>query len=1013
MRVSQQVSNKDRKRLEMTNFRGVDTASAKTAVATKRSVDMRNMENRDGTNHKRYGWVSDVEKSIFVENFPESIVGKNINLTFEASINNKKFIFIHIGNHLRVYSEYLNISNNGTTIHYIDLEGVENKKSYAFYSNGYVYFIGLGKMYAFGSFDNGETYEFKDLRNDVDFTYIPKVISQISPTSAVSDEQVNVDDFNLLTNYIRLGLTGVSNESSAIEYKLPRELDLAKDFKGEITYKKNGVISTKQITIDRTNQSLTVGETRQSSIGIYNGEEANKFIRFNNTQYVDSVWLSIGRMKEQTIVQYETPEAPVPSGTILEFSNGYKVAWNGRNLNLYKNDTIIRRIGYYTKSNAIREYKVLYCNWYYPFVVDTSTTIETTGEDWTANEIYITDINNHGAETSNIVYGKFPKMVSNPSLKIDNEVIGTISNTKMTIYQYATTASSSHTTYNIESPTMSDNIEIMGYDANYEPNVNLESMYIAELFGANGSSDRIFAVGVRNKDNIILDNLIYWTEYSDNENFQNGNAFTYWADTAYASIGATQADVVAMKRLNDSSLALFKEKINNEANFVILNASYIFTEAIGESNISETLLKVTSSAIDLPQNAINNDCFGNTVGSDILFLSKNGVYSLKISTGVAVERYCQERSEPIANLFKAVDFQNTKTPKAIVYKNKYYLYVYSKETNEDLVLVADARYKYTIDRNMDDTFNYEWYIWEHCPVNKWVIEEDKLGFYDFDGVLNFFEEDNYTDSRKVASSIAITRTDLVYNDAFIKENSMGFSYAIAQQNIGKKFKIEKGLCYQIRLSSNSIIYKYPDLTDTISSILTKFDITNPTEEDRAFAQSIYDFIRQTFIIKYNSESNAYLLYTIRDKEEVLVDGSIWSIYTNNSFYKFYEEQLDFVKAYWITPCLDLGATDFLKTLFTATIGIDDANYGGVYVGIKTRYDQRTKGFVAGGQFNMADLGFGEISLGKDFANAYTTKMKIRDFAYIQFYFGSNTGKDLAVNNITILYKYNTKNKGVH
>ena len=98
------------------------------------------------------------------------------------------------------------------------------------------------------------------------------------------------------------------------------------------------------------------------------------------------------------------------------------------------------------------------------------------------------------------------------------------------------------------------------------------------------------------------------------------------------------------------------------------------------------------------------------------------------------ERYAIERSSFINSMI--TKHKNLSAAKAIVFKNRYYLAI------DDIVYIADARYKTSPrDSDMNDSSNYEWWIWDNIKVEKWIIIDNELYFIDKDYQLSKFVDE--------------------------------------------------------------------------------------------------------------------------------------------------------------------------------------------------------------------------------------------------------------------------------
>ena len=944
---------KTRSRYELKSFRGVDTTSAPSEVATTRATYMQNFINRDGTNHKRYGWCEDLKGRIN---------GKVLS-TFNANIDGSNATFYeYLDTDLQkvdIKVVYKDDNGKEQTLSFEEYHyDLEESECQFYYSNGKVYIIGCGCFLCCGVFDTAKGLELKRIE---DVAFAPLVYTGISAngedTSVLKTEALY--DYNLLTNNVKFGLRGIEDNTkseSGTYYTLPHKCSF-----NESSY----------VLVNDTKYTPKLETTKVEKA--HSGGQGS-YIAKNGERYVTSLSFSLDNLR-----QYEKNRK---TGVEAYFSNNATLYWK------YETQTISN---HECDSVLYLDYKDVNGDEQHKICGGISSTKNITNVFGTAikygsymeksvdisdmvldsnNEIYITvKFTEIGGNLS--IYGTFPSSVSGDFVDESGNIKGNLNGKTLRFNQYVTLFDS---TKNVSGET---NIFVQCYDEEYKPKYNLNEAKFSCLFGADGACDRIFLSGVKltnqeseNDNGMECPNLVFWSEISDNVNFEN-NAFSYFPETSYATIGATQNAVTGMTRLNDSTLAIFREKQVGENNFSILTATYtsINSYTIGTTEYEEPVLKVSVASANMPQTAINNNCFG-ALANDVLFASDMGVYAIAISTGTSVERYALERSEPISNMFEYLDMANAK---AIVYKNKYYLaakYTKDDNTKEDIVLIADARYSYSLDRNMDDTYNYEWYMWTNCPVQKWIIEDDKLGFFDYDGRKCFFEKDNFVDMFYLeAKSITADR------------NNSEIVYSIDENLVGKTFAVLKGL-------------KYLD---------TKEDV--PVEDAKKL---VFKFEFAYISGLNNKATNMYRLTLNDEKTDYYID--CWN---NNNSVQIVDASC--VEALWFTPTLDLGASDYRKTLFKLSIGLDHKSHGKVAVGWKTRYDLNQScasiDVKNAKEFSFDDLDFTTLTFGSEFDSSYTTNLKLRDFTYLQLFFGSNDASDIAVNNIVMLYKYNKFNGG--
>lgn len=908
---------KDRKRYELGNFRGVDTASTPSEVSPKRATYMRNIENRDGLNHKRFGWKEEMSQKVSSEDV-------TIYDFFTAKINSIEYDFIHYDSTLAIYSNEALIATK---------TNIKEKEGFAYYSNQKVYYFGVGEPLCIYN-KNGEIV-IESLVDNKDLTYIPTIRTNIGYYGKENDLQEVLDDYNILTHYVKYKFEGVSEKSVNVKYQLPiKGKRISRDF--------SLIVETKS-----EEKVLRLGERTQAAV--YEEPETERDLRQGlYVSYPYGTSFKTVDMKIQAVnvtttdsstYEFFTNGLNLVENPMFSFSNGYYLGYTLNaeegvievrfcNKEGVPSDEVIAKI----KINEYAKSVTFYAE-------EKQITLPA---DFSLESVSCTRATRMNWAKNFIITGKFPRLQT-PSvyelIYLSATIVGSISLEGGWFIL--------NQDFDFAPPIAnSSNITLTTYDETFNPKYDLRNINLSVLFGADGRCDRVFASLFENPD------IILWSEF--NENTYIENPFTYWQESAWTSIGASQNEVNGMTRLNDSTLAIFREKGINDTNFSILTATYVSSNKfeINNETYDIPVLKVSIASANMPQTATNNNCFGALAGS-VLFASENGVYAIQISTGTSVERYAVERSEPISNLFANLDMKNAK---AIVYKNKYYLAVKTKDGAEDLVLVADARFSYKLDRTMSDTYNYEWYIWDNCPVQKWFIDDDKLGFYDYAGRKCVFTENNFEDVLYNKLNYEIT-TSTTFPKAYVVDSGL----------VGKTFYVKKGL-------------KYAD---------TGEDVPNPLDYAFVFPQELSPL----YLV---NESTANHNFKIDTTEEEIIDKIAKS-----------------VNAIWISPSLDLGASDWRKTIFTMTLGIDQSITGTIKYGYQTKDNPNVvnRDTIGANSFSAESYNLQSISFGQNFNFSVTSKNKVRDFTYIQFIFKSDEANDMAVNNLTILYKYNKLNKG--
>lgn len=206
MKVRTHIIQKERKRLVLSDFKGVDFSSSPFRVSQNRATEMKNLINEYGVNHKRHGWRE-------VRNFKpyDSEESYTVNGIFDYRHGSHKVMIVHAGERLFRIDAELGINTEITDYECIS-EAFEltDTKSQGFYSGGRLYIVGVGDYLVYGSWDGGESYELRRVYGDKD-TYVPTTTISIDHDGHTSDTaRATLDKVNLLTAYRINQLLGAS-----------------------------------------------------------------------------------------------------------------------------------------------------------------------------------------------------------------------------------------------------------------------------------------------------------------------------------------------------------------------------------------------------------------------------------------------------------------------------------------------------------------------------------------------------------------------------------------------------------------------------------------------------------------------------------------------------------------------------------------------------------------------------------------------------------------------------------
>lgn len=533
------------------------------------------------------------------------------------------------------------------------------------------------------------------------------------------------------------------------------------------------------------------------------------------------------------------------------------------------------------------------------------------------------------------------------------------------------------------------------------------------LFGVNGNTDRLFLAG-----NSDFPNIDFHSEADD---------YTYFCDSSTSAMGSDSVPINGYGRLSDSTLVVYKSEANQEAS--IFYRTGVYQEVYNEKlNVKETKSIFPTSAGSIGEGVISRYACANFAGDNII-LSRNGVFGIVLANNVATtERYTRERSRSINEKLKT--HADLSEAVAIVYKNRYYLAL------DNVVYIADSRYKYTSEDDIDDSYNYEWWFWDNCPVRVWANIDNVLYFGSADGQICLFDEE-YTDRTYQESEAGDLTFDLAENRVVYNKNiNIGLSegdkinistngfYALVDNNVD----VEDG---RIISEEEKILFFHDGMevyVDAVGecglAVNTKYfvrDVDNGTcsfaLEDESGNEvtlscggfNIYKSISGIELYLANVTDDSFQLKDYK-VGNVLILANYNSVLPTNLLARFTHTKN--VAAEWYTPIFDLGTNESSKTLLKMTISTEPEVNGKLSFGYETRNVNKLIKAKGINVFSFDNFSFENFSFDTGFANSYSVKCNERNFNFIIFRFVSDNDSNCIVNTFTIIYKINKFNIGV-
>ena len=533
------------------------------------------------------------------------------------------------------------------------------------------------------------------------------------------------------------------------------------------------------------------------------------------------------------------------------------------------------------------------------------------------------------------------------------------------------------------------------------------------LFGVDGNTDRLFLSG-----NSDYPNIDFHSEEDD---------YTYFGDLNTASFGSDSVPVNGYARLSDSTLVVYKAETAQDASIFYVNGSYRTTYDTN-GNIDSIRGEFPHSAGSIGEGVVSRYACVNFAGDNII-LSRNGVFGIVLAENVATtERYTRERSRSINEKLKT--HEDLSEAVGIVYKNRYYLAL------DNVCYIADSRYKYTREDDIDGSYNYEWWYWDNVPVRVWANIDNNLYFGTAEGQICVFD-DEYTDrtyqhSKSGELGLDISNNKVSYSNTIginlAEGDSITFTteglYALVQDDA----VVENG---RIK-STEGDIFTFHDGMEVYAdnegasglSIGKKYYIREVDTGECTYSLEDDDGEIVTLasggfrLYKSISNNELYLTnvtedsFQVRDYKvgDVLVLARYNDSIPTNPLADFVHREN--VVAEWYTPILDLGTNESSKTLLKMTISTEPEVNGKLSFGYETRNVNKLINAKGINVFSFDNFSFENFSFDTGFANSYSVKANERNFNFIVFRFVSDNDSNCIVNTFTIIYKINKANKGV-
>lgn len=285
MNIKEDIDLRERSKVSLSGFKGLDTLSTAVEVSAIHASDMQNLISRDGINHKRFGWSTQYRlRSNSAFPSIKGIFNFTIySIPFLIVYSDKKFWLVNRSN-----GEFANITNtriidngNGTvmvdtsinkatSVSPVDEGELEDNESKMFLNDDKVYFVGCGDFLVFSKWNNGH-FELRRVVGNED-VYIPTTTENIDCEEETErKKRITAEEKNLLSPYSKNALFGKESLSytSAESFEVATYFLDTKNFKDlEVKVKrKDGSIVTLVKTSNPGNYAA--GSIIKSTVGSF------------------------------------------------------------------------------------------------------------------------------------------------------------------------------------------------------------------------------------------------------------------------------------------------------------------------------------------------------------------------------------------------------------------------------------------------------------------------------------------------------------------------------------------------------------------------------------------------------------------------------------------------------------------------------------------------------------------------------------------------------------------------
>lgn len=397
------------------------------------------------------------------------------------------------------------------------------------------------------------------------------------------------------------------------------------------------------------------------------------------------------------------------------------------------------------------------------------------------------------------------------------------------------------------------------------------------------------------------------------------------------------------------------------------------------------------------------------VEGDTLFLSSKGVYGASLSDVFM-------RSSNINKELTALGEEKLKNAVALEHDGRYYLFV------DEIVYIADARYKTYESNRLDVSYEYEWWRWENCPCRVAINHNGKLLLGREDGRIMATHE-GYSD---------ITYYELSSSEALTNGNSFVFNEEI---EIGESDRIKiEGAKSSVMALEQIYLFKNTDelqITLDVGDFLALLQrgviaidkrlVFYSDEKQFSFTVASYNLEEGKIIGKnYEGElfhqgimvyEEPYELFSFLKNDEgdyILLNSYGEAV----SFIEYDNISVAIVKKVPVeceihTALFNFAADMKKKTIHKIAFVLGTKTAGKIQVGYETERKNRLMGQVSDA-LDFSSLDFDNFTFDSTFLRSFDKRVHERNVQFIRLKLLSLEDADFSIESLSVIYSTNSR-----